>query len=126
MTTAIPLPLLQNPAVEPVFTPVPRDVSIEITGRCNLRCRHCFNESGPEHLDELPLDQIERFLDEVRTWDVKFIRISGGEPTVHHQFRQVVDACRHRNIRIGLNTNGIYSPQMLEYLEKAPIDIFFI
>lgn len=120
------LPVLHNKPTQPYYTPVPRDVSLEITGRCNLRCRHCFNESGPGHPHELPLEQIEAFLDEVQTWGVRFMRISGGEPTVHRQFREVVAACRQRGIGIGLNTNGVYPPEMLEYLKSAPIEVFFV
>jgi radical SAM protein with 4Fe4S-binding SPASM domain len=126
MSTTLSLPLLQNAPAEPYYTAVPRDVSIEITGRCNLRCRHCFNESGPDNSNELPLEEIEAFLDEVKSWKVRSVRISGGEPTAHRRFRDVVEACRHRGLGIGLNTNGIYAPDMLEYLKSAPIEIFFV
>ena len=118
--------LLRNPPAEPSFTATPREVSIEITGRCNLRCRHCFNESSPAHPNELSLERLEVLLNEVQSWGVRSVRITGGEPTVHRGFREVVEACRRRGIGIGLNTNGIYGPEMLDYLKTAPIEIFFV
>lgn len=118
--------LLQNEPGAPYSSEVPLDVSIELTGRCNLRCRHCFNESGPESGNELPLARIEALLDEMQAWGARTVRLTGGEPTVHPRFREIVDACARRRIGIGLNTNGIFGAAMLDYLKTAPIDVFFV
>lgn len=126
MTRKLNLTVLQNPPVAPFYSDVPRDVSVSITGRCQLRCHHCFNRSGPDNPHELPLEVIERFLDEVVGWGVRFLRLSGGEPTYHRQFREVVEACRRRQIRIAMNSHGVYSTAMLAYLQTAPIDLFLI
>jgi MoaA/NifB/PqqE/SkfB family radical SAM enzyme len=126
MTVIRSLPLLHGPPVAAYYSEVPRDVGIEITGRCNLRCRHCFNDSGPDSPHELALERIEALLDEVKSWGVREVRISGGEPTVHPHFREVVEACRRRGVGIGLNSNGIYTAEMLDYLKRALIAIFFI
>ena len=117
---------LMNPTTEAFFTDTPKVVGIEITGRCQLRCRHCFNESGPDNPHELPLPIIEKLLDEMLEWGVHHLRVSGGEPTFHHQFKELMEACRQRGISIGMNTHGIYSANMLEYLKQAPIEMFMI
>jgi radical SAM protein with 4Fe4S-binding SPASM domain len=117
---------LENATLGAVFSDVPQVVGIEITGRCQLRCRHCYNRSGPDKTDELPLEVIERLLDEMIDWGVSQLRVSGGEPTVHRQFRDVIDACKRRQITVAINTNGIYSSEMLLYLQAAPISLFLI
>jgi len=117
---------LRQSVSEPFFTASPQVVGVEITGRCQLRCRHCFNRSGPDNQHELPLDVIERLLDEMLTWGVYHLRLSGGEPTFHRQFREVVKACREREIKIAMNSHGVYSAEMLIYLQTAPIELFFI
>lgn len=117
---------LRNPLGQPYHTPRPRVVGVEITGRCQLRCRHCYNHSGPDNPDELPFEVIRRVLDEVSSWGVRHIRISGGEPTWHPRFRDVVAACRARDLGIGLNTHGLYAAPMLDWLTTAPIDLFFV
>src|ERR1043166_7245262 len=81
MASPIRLTLLQQPPVAPFYSTSPQDIGISITGRCQLRCHHCFNRSGPDNPHELPLEVIERFLDEMLTWGVHFLRLSGGEPT---------------------------------------------
>lgn len=124
-TEAWPTQLRQTP-VAPFFSETPEVVGIEITGRCQLRCRHCFNHSGPENAQELPLAAIEGILDDAVRWGVPEIRISGGEPTVHRQFRAIVAGCAARGLKIALNTNGIYAPDLLRFLETAPIELFLV
>jgi radical SAM protein with 4Fe4S-binding SPASM domain len=121
-----PTRLRNAPAAVPAFTAAPSVVGIQITGRCQLRCRHCFNRSGPEVEAEIPLEVIERMLDEMLAWGVRHLRLSGGEPTYHRSFREVVDACAARGIRIAMNTHGVYSERLLAYLETAPIEIFLV
>jgi radical SAM protein with 4Fe4S-binding SPASM domain len=126
MSTGRSLTVLQHPTAEPYFSDDPADVSISITGRCQLRCHHCFNRSGPENRHELPLPVIERFLDEVVGWGVTALRLSGGEPTHHRQFREVVEACRRRGLAIAMNSHGVYPERLLAYLRSAPIAHFLI
>lgn len=118
--------VLRNPVGPPVFTPVPSVLGIEITGHCALKCRHCFNESGPGVRGELPLQVVEHVLDEAVSWGLRHVRVSGGEPTMHAQFREVIAACRRRELHASMNSNGVYSAEMLEWLKTAPISLFLI
>ena len=48
-----------------------------------------------------PLDQIERMLDCIVTNEAEpdVVQVSGGEPTIHPQFFDVLDAAQRRPIR---------------------------
>jgi len=117
---------LSRPAGPGWASPTPQVVGVEITGRCQLRCRHCFNHSGPENAHELPLALVVELLDEMVSWGVSDLRVSGGEPTLHADFWEIVDAAVARGIRLSLNSNGLYTPRMLERLCVAPIALFLI
>jgi radical SAM protein with 4Fe4S-binding SPASM domain len=117
---------LNNPITQPHYSPFPKHIGVEITGRCQLKCLHCFNDSGPEHSEELPLSIIERIFDDMQRWGLDRVRITGGEPTLHSQFEGVLSACSDRGIRIELNSHGIYSKTLIQQLLKAPIDKFII
>ena len=83
---------------------------IEVTDACNLRCPICYAHSGPERQTHRSLDVIESMLDAVvaNEQEPDIVQISGGEPTIHPQFFEILDAARRRPIRhLMVNTNGV-------------------
>lgn len=83
---------------------------LEITDHCNLDCPICYASSGTHRQSYRSLEQVERMLDAIvrneREPDV--VQVSGGEPTTHPQFFEILDAARARPIRhLMVNTNGI-------------------
>jgi 7,8-dihydro-6-hydroxymethylpterin dimethyltransferase len=83
---------------------------IEITDQCNLTCPVCYSESSPQRLTHRSMKQIEFMLDCVVRNEAEpdVVQISGGEPTIHPQFFQVLDAAKARPIKhLMVNTNGI-------------------
>ncbi|MGH3737796.1 MAG: radical SAM protein [Micromonosporaceae bacterium] len=84
---------------------------IEVNTGCNLDCPICFADSGhqPDGYS-ITLDQCERMLDTfvASEGEAEVVMFSGGEPTIHKQVLEFVDAAQRRPIRsVNLNTNGI-------------------
>jgi uncharacterized radical SAM superfamily Fe-S cluster-containing enzyme len=83
---------------------------IEITDQCNLTCPVCYSESSPKRLTHRSMEQIEFMLDCVvrNEGEPDVVQISGGEPTIHPQFFQVLDLAKSKPIKhLMVNTNGI-------------------
>jgi tetraether lipid synthase len=83
---------------------------IEINEHCNLTCPVCFADSSPARGKHLPLSTIERMVDALvaSEGEPDIVQISGGEPTLHPQFFEVLDLVRSRPIRhVMINTNGL-------------------
>ena len=83
---------------------------IEVGERCNLSCPLCYANSGPDVGGFLPLERIEAMLDAAvaSEGEPDIVQISGGEPTIHPQFFEILDAARARPIRhLMVNTNGV-------------------
>jgi uncharacterized radical SAM superfamily Fe-S cluster-containing enzyme len=83
---------------------------VEITDHCNLRCPICYANSGPSRQQYRELAIIEKMFDAIvaNEGEPDVVQISGGEPTLHPQFFNVLDAARKRPIKhLMLNTNGI-------------------
>ena len=84
---------------------------LEVTDGCNLSCPVCYAESGPTKLDtHRPLSLIEKMLDQIvhSEGEPDVVQISGGEPTIHPQFWEILDAAKKRPIKhLMINTNGI-------------------
>jgi MoaA/NifB/PqqE/SkfB family radical SAM enzyme len=81
--------------------PVTSDLSflwLEITGKCNLRCSHCYAESGPE-IDlygDMSYDDWIRVIDEAAELSCRSVQFIGGEPTMHPRLDDLVDHANHR------------------------------
>jgi len=83
---------------------------IEVTDRCNLTCPTCYAMSSPHYGRHRTLEEIERMLDIIVANEGRpdVVQISGGEPTIHPQFFEILDIAKKKPIRhIMLNTNGV-------------------
>jgi hypothetical protein len=83
---------------------------IEINDHCNLNCPVCYAESGTGRQQYRSLAEIERMVQAVvrNEGHPDVVQISGGEPTLHPDFFQVLDLCKSQPIRhLMVNTNGI-------------------
>ncbi|WP_054743402.1 radical SAM/SPASM domain-containing protein [Cellulosilyticum ruminicola] len=65
----------------------PHQVAIDVTNKCNLRCLHCYNNSGENQViaDELSDDDIRKFVDELADMGIYNICYCGGEPLLRRK-----------------------------------------
>jgi uncharacterized radical SAM superfamily Fe-S cluster-containing enzyme len=83
---------------------------VEINEACNLACPVCFADSSPTREGHRPLAEIERMLDALAAseGEADLVQFSGGEPTLHPQFFEILRAAKTRPIRhLMINTNGL-------------------
>jgi radical SAM protein with 4Fe4S-binding SPASM domain len=112
--------------MEPYFTSIPQSPGVEITNRCNLACRHCFNRSGEEPVQELSLADVVYLFDQLQAMGLTSIRISGGEPTCHPDFAAIARAAVARGLQVSLNTNGLYPARLRPQLADLEIALFLV
>lgn len=91
-------------------------MEIAITGKCNFSCKYCNRFSG-----DIALGKLTSFLRSNNK--LRHIQITGGEPTIHKDFKEIVNLCRENSIRVGLSTNG---SDTIESYKSLPIDMFSI
>jgi uncharacterized radical SAM superfamily Fe-S cluster-containing enzyme len=83
---------------------------IDVNDACNLTCPMCFAESSTAKTYHRPLAEIERMMDALcaSEGEADLLQLSGGEPTIHPQIIEIIEAAKRRPIRhLMLNTNGI-------------------
>ncbi len=105
---------------------------VELTDRCNLSCPMCFASSGPGGKDH-SLEDVIAALDRLVQCEghAEVCQLSGGEPTLHPQFEQIVDQALARPIDyVMINTNGIRlanDPQLVDRLadRRDRVEIYF-
>jgi uncharacterized radical SAM superfamily Fe-S cluster-containing enzyme len=83
---------------------------LEVTDACNLKCPVCYSDSSPQRQTHRSMAQIEFMLDAIvrNEGEPDVVQISGGEPTIHPNFWEILDLVKTRPIKhLMLNTNGI-------------------
>ena len=103
---------------------------LEVTGRCNLRCRYCFADGGREDPDP-SLEECKRAIREiVRQCGQPLLQFSGGEPTLRDDLPELIRYAREAGCSYTqLNTNGIrlaQDPACAKSLAEAGLDIVFL
>jgi len=85
----------------------PRSVDIEITSFCNLRCAYCshFSSSGDVDTD-LPLSAWLRFFDELGRCAVMTVTLSGGEPFMRPDLKEIIRGIVANRMRFSILSNG--------------------
>ncbi|PYI51802.1 radical SAM protein [Paenibacillus flagellatus] len=94
---------------------------VEVTDRCNLQCPICYAESSPHRESFRSLEQIEAMLDAIvrNEGEPDVVQISGGEPTIHPQFWDILDMAKRKPIKhLMVNTNGIRIAQDREFARR--------
>ncbi|WP_068116816.1 heme d1 biosynthesis radical SAM protein NirJ [Tropicimonas marinistellae] len=87
--------------------PVRPVVIWNLTRRCNLRCRHCYTVSADvDFPGELSHEQALATLDDLGTFGIPALILSGGEPLDRKDFFQIAEAARPRVRMLALSTNG--------------------
>jgi 7,8-dihydro-6-hydroxymethylpterin dimethyltransferase len=95
---------------------------VEVSDRCNLSCPICYAGSGPDqHLQHRSLEVIERMLDQVvaNEGEPDVVQISGGEPTIHPQFFEILDIAKSKPIKhLMINSNGLRIANDRAFVER--------
>ena len=80
-------------------------ILIELTNRCNLSCQHCLD--GRHRGDgELKIEILERILQNARGHGFDHLSFTGGEPTLHPRFTEMLTMVSEAGYNFGFVTNG--------------------
>jgi radical SAM/Cys-rich protein len=64
---------------------------------CNMTCRHCHVDSGPDRIEEnMDRDTIDACLNALDQTDAHTVDLTGGAPELNPHFRYLVDECVKR------------------------------
>src|SRR5579863_2783032 len=104
---------------------VPMEVSIEVTRRCPLECRHCYNNlpmsDKAARKSELSLDEYRRLLDELAAEGCLWILFTGGEIFARADFLDIYAYAKSKGFLITLFTNGtMITERVADFLVEYP------
>lgn len=102
---------------------------LELTGKCNLNCVHCYAESSPV----LPLLQVMRLGDWITVLEEAFdlgcrkVQFIGGEPTIHPDLPELIERSSVLGYEcIEVFTNGMaFSDQLRNTFRSFRVQLSF-
>lgn len=85
----------------------PTHFVLEPTNNCNLKCKHCYRLKGEYDKQELSLDEIKDVIDQMNKMGAFVVEITGGECTLHKNFKEIIEYAYPRMNVLGVLTNGM-------------------
>lgn len=114
-------------------SPLPLNGQFELTYRCNLNCIHCYCRglqvtANPSQVKgqgqpdkELTTQEWEKILDEIRKAGCLWLTLTGGDPLIREDFRELYSFAKRKGFIITLFTNGqALTKEIINYLVKSP------
>jgi len=103
-------------------------VRVSLTDRCNFDCVYCHNEGlgdtrGPmaprDH--EMSTDDVVRFLEVAREFDVDAVKFTGGEPLLRQDVEEIIRRTPD-GMEVSMTTNGTMLPGRADALVDAGLE----
>lgn len=80
---------------------------LELTGKCNERCLHCYASAGVSQAEELPLERWRQVIEEGAALGCRQLQFIGGEPFSFEGIFELAKAARDSHYEfIEIFTNG--------------------
>lgn len=96
---------------------IPEVLDFRITSACNMNCSFCFGTKVNQQFDYEKLLSFFRFL---KKMGLKYVVITGGEPTLSNDFPTVLLMLKKLGYNIALSTNGTFWGK--EKIQKIVLD----
>jgi MoaA/NifB/PqqE/SkfB family radical SAM enzyme len=100
----------------------PRRLTVELTNACNLHCSYCLRDDDALHHDSasfLPADFLARIARDARdVMGIEHVVFTGGEPTLHRQFGDILAAIAELKLTCSVVTNGWHFERVWPLLAK--------
>lgn len=104
---------------------VPLSGTFELTPVCNMDCKMCYvrlSQAAQEAIG--PLSDASRWLklaQEAKAAGMLYLLLTGGEPFLHPQFRQILEGLHAMGFLITINSNGtMIDGSVIQWLKNCP------
>jgi len=92
---------------------------LDITHKCNLRCKYCFFYPESKHHEEPSLSELKRIIDRIEKAGVRLLTLQGGEPFVRKDILDIIEYAYNKGLIICINTNAtLLNKETLNKLRK--------
>jgi len=99
---------------------LPINGAIELNFSCNLKCVHCYCPQGPNQ-ELMSFKQICKIIDEIEQAGCLWLTITGGEPLLRPDFKEIYLYVKRKGLIITLFTNAtLITEDTADFLKEYP------
>lgn len=91
---------------------------INVTSRCNLKCKHCFAKCYTRNTEEMTLASLKKLIDTLFKKGTYLITLLGGEPLIRKDIGEIIDYVKSKGMLCAMTTNGYFVPSKIEDVKK--------
>lgn len=105
---------------EEYFGGIPQltNIHIEITGKCNERCVHCYIPHDLK-INQMSQSLFDNLIEQCKEMNILHLTISGGEPMIHRDFCHFLRKCTENNFSVNLLSNlTLLTDAILEEIKR--------
>ena len=104
---------------------VPLSGTFELTPVCNMDCKMCYVRMSRHDQESIaPLADADRWLtlaEQAKNAGMLYLLLTGGEPFLHPQFRQILEGLHKMGLVISINSNGtLIDEATVAWLKNCP------
>lgn len=104
---------------------IPLSGTFELTPVCNMNCKMCYVRMSREEQEAIhPLRSAEEWLrlgECARDAGLLYLLLTGGEPFLHPQFREILTGLHKMGLIISINSNGtLIDEKVVQWLKEVP------
>ena len=97
---------------------------ISLTDSCNFRCQYCMPDENIQCLPNkhlMQVDEIEQIAATFVDLGVNKVRLTGGEPLVRKEFREILQRLSKLPVEISLTTNAVLAHKFIADFKAAGV-----
>lgn len=115
----------------PEGVPPLRAFYLYLTAGCNLACKHCwivprYVDGEPDPGEVIDVDDLRAAVAEARPMGLANCKLTGGEPTLHPRYREIVEFLTAEGLGLDMETNGTLLTAELAHFLKDGSNVGFI
>lgn len=104
---------------------IPLSGTFELTSRCNFDCKMCYIHRRAHDSAALSGEKNAKWwlslAEECCKEGMLLLLLTGGEPLLRPDFREIYEGCRKQGLMVSINTNGsLLDKKMVDFLAKDP------
>jgi len=115
----------------PEGIPALRSFYLYLSDSCNLRCRHCWitptfvnGKATPGKV--IDIDHLRKAVCEGKSIGLSSAKLTGGEPLLHPEIRQIAKMLTEENLSLDMETNGTLIDREIAEFMKNETNLSFV